>query len=557
MSNAEADRQELEFDVLFVGGGPSCLAGAIHLARLAREMGAELSIGLVEKAANPGGHSLSGALVDPGPLFALFPDYFDRGFPIETPRIRDAHFLLAERGWRRLPLVPGFLRNENCFGASLSKMVAWLWERAEEEGVYCFSGFAGQHLLFDEKSKTVKGVRAGDKGRGRDGAPKANFEPGADLKAKIMVLGEGPRGTLLKELDEKVGIFAGRAPQVFETAIKEIIALPKGHPFLGGQANALHFAGFPLSGWARGGGFAYRMGENRVSLGLVLGLDYQDPAADPYSAFEAFKHHPLVAQAIKGGSVEAQGAKTLNTGGWYSIPRLYDNGVLVVGEAASLVDVRRLKGVHTAMESGMAAARTALAAILAGNVSAGALCAYPRLLAKSPYWGDLYAGRNTSAALAKKSRAGLVHLAAQFLTGGRGIADPLARKKDCRTLKPLGRVRAKAPVFGPFGHDTVLHLDKSTGVFLSGTKHEEDSPNHLHIPRPELCSSLCLKEFDCPCTRFCPGGVYTLSQTEQGPRLLVSPSNCLHCKTCDIKDPLGNIKWTCPEGGGGPNWRFM
>jgi len=548
------EREALEFDVLFVGAGPANLAGAIHLKQLAQQQGREIEVCVIEKAESIGAHSLSGAVLDPAALRELMPDFREKGCPIEEADLRDGVFYLTATGQWRLPYTPPAMHNEGCFIISLSKFCAWLATIAEESGVNLFPGFAGVEALYDEAGRRVIGVRTGDKGVNKEGQPKTNFEPGVDLLAKVTVFGEGPKGSLLREVGKRLGIFAGRMPQVFETAVKEVIEIPAASPFLTSPFTVLHTFGYPLGLNTKGGGFLYRMKENRVSLGLVVGLDYEDPMLEPYQEFLRFKKHPLVADIIRGGKVLQQGAKTLSAGGYYTVPQLAVDGALFVGDSAALLNVQRLKGIHTAMKSGMLAAEAILAAVDKGDVSAGALSAYAEKLKASWVWKELFQARNFGQALSQKSLSKFITLGAQHLSGGRGFVDPLKIVDDAGTMA-AGHLRAPTSVADLDGK---LYLDKLTGVYLSGTKHEEDQPCHLQIPDPEICTGRCWETFRSPCTRFCPGQVYEMEQDESGrPRMKLNPSNCLHCKTCEIKDPFQNIIWTCPEGGGGPGYSIV
>jgi electron-transferring-flavoprotein dehydrogenase len=548
------EREKLEFDVLFVGAGPANLAGAIHLKKLAQQQGREIEVCLIEKAESIGAHSLSGAVLDPKALGELLPDFREKGCPIEETDLRDGVFYLTATGKFQLPYTPPYLHNEGCFIISLSKFCAWLGTIAEELGVNIFPGFAGVEALYDESGKRVIGVRTGDKGVNKDGKPRPNFEPGVDLLAKVTVFGEGPKGSLLREVAQKLGIFAGKMHQVFETAVKEVIEIPASSPFLTSPFTVIHTFGYPLGLDTKGGGFLYRMKENRVSLGLVVGLDYEDPMLEPYQEFLRFKKHPLIADIIRGGKVLQQGAKTLPAGGFYTMPELAVDGALFVGDSASMLNVQRLKGIHMAMKSGMLAAEAILSAVKKGDVSGAALGEYRAKVDGSWIRSELYAARNFGQALSQKGIAKFINLGAQFITGGRGFVDPMNITDDAVTMKP-GHLR---PPTQPQAHDGKLYLDKLTGVYLSGTKHEEDQPCHLLIPDRELCVTRCWETYRSPCTRFCPGYVYEVEVEEGGkPRLKLNPSNCLHCKTCEIKDPYHNIIWTCPEGGGGPKYSIV
>ncbi|MCU0560668.1 MAG: electron transfer flavoprotein-ubiquinone oxidoreductase [Desulfobacterales bacterium] len=543
-------REQLEFDVVFVGGGPANLAGAIHLKRLAAQAGREVEICLIEKAESIGAHSLSGAVLDLKALTELLPDYATRGCPIEETDLRDGIFYLTPRGQIRLPLTPAFMHNAGCAVISLSKFCAWLGTVAEELGVNIFPGFAGVEALYDESGRRVVGVRTGDKGIGKNGTPKSNMEPGVDLRAAVTVLGEGPKGSLMREVGKRLGLCDGKMPQTFETAVKEVIELPAANAFQDSPFTVIHTFGFPLGLDTKGGGFLYRMRENRVALGLVVGLDYENPMLEPYQEFLRFKRHPLIVGLIRGGKVLQQGAKTLAAGGWYTMPQLAMDGALVVGDSACMLNTRRLKGIHTAMKSGMLAAETALDALERADASAAVLRGYADRMAASWIRSELFAARNFGQALSRKGLGKFIAVGAQLLTGGRGLVDPMQTVDDAATLK-AGQLSAPAPVADLDGK---LYIDKLTGVYLSGATHEEDQPCHLLIPDPELCVTRCWQTFRSPCTRFCPGQVYEM-ETEGGrPRLKLNPSNCLHCKTCEIKDPYKNILWSCPEGGGGPKF---
>jgi electron-transferring-flavoprotein dehydrogenase len=548
------EREKLEFDVLFVGAGPANLAGAIHLKKLAQQQGRDIEVCIIEKAESIGAHSLSGAVLDPKALIDLMPDFREKGCPIEETDLRDGVFYLTATGQLRLPYTPPYMHNEGCFIISLSKFCAWLGTIAEELGVNIFPGFAGVEALYDEAGRRVIGVRTGDKGVNKDGKPRTNFEPGVDLLAKVTVFGEGPKGSLIREVGKKLGIFAGQMPQVFETAVKEVIEISAASPFLTSPFTVLHTFGYPLGLNTKGGGFLYRMKENRVSLGLVVGLDYEDPVLEPYQEFLRLKKHPLIADIIRDGKVLQQGAKTLAAGGLYTMPQLAVDGALFVGDSASMLNVQRLKGIHTAMKSGMLAAETILTAMGKGDVSAATLGDYRAKVDGSWIRNELYAARNFGQALSQKGIAKFITLGAQFVTGGRGFVDPMNITDDASTLQ-AGHFRPPTQVQDLDGK---LYLDKLTGVYFSGTKHEEDQPCHLLIPDTELCVTRCWETFRSPCTRFCPGQVYEMIQEEEGRRRLkLTPSNCLHCKTCEIKDPFKNIIWTCPEGGGGPNYSIV
>jgi len=550
-------REQIDFDVVFVGGGPACLAGAIRLMQLAGERGLTPEVALVEKGAEIGAHALSGAVLNPIALQELIPDYIARGCPIEaTVRGDEFYFLTRDKAYR-LPLVPRYMHNTGFQIVSLARLTRWLGKIAEELGVNIFPGFSGSQVLYADDGRRVTGVRTGDQGLDKNGTPKGNFEPGIDLHARVTVFGEGARGSLMKSITEKLGLAAGKMPQVYETGIKEVIQLPEGHYFTTSDCNDIHTFGYPLGMKTPGGGFIYEMSDNRVAIGFLVGLGYENPFLDPYAEFIKFKRHPLVAAIIRDGKVIEQGARTVSTGGYYTMPRLAADGALFVGGAAAIQNTPGLKGIHVSMKSGMLAAEAALAAVASGDPSAQTLALYPRRLEESWLKTEIYEGRNFAQALAKKMPAKLIHLGAQYVSGGRGLIDPLQHREDYRTLKPAGKGQALKPQADakPL-YDGVLYVDKLTGVYLSKTLHREDEPCHLIVPDTRLCVTTCYETYANPCTRFCPAQVYEMETDEKTGRrhLKLNPSNCLHCKTCDIKDPYRNITWTCPEGGEGPSY---
>ncbi len=552
-------RESLEFDVLFVGGGPANLTGAIHLMSMAQKAGKEIEVCLIEKAESIGSHSLSGAILDPVALQELMPDYLEKGCPIEQPECNDEFYYLTDTGKFCIPYTPGYMHNSGCHIISLSKYCVWLGELAEEMGVMVFPGFAGTEVLYEPDGNRVIGIRTGDKGIDKDGNKRPNFEPGVDLMAKITVFGDGPQGSLLRDIGKRLGVFEDKMPQVFETAIKEVIEIPESNSFNTSATTVVHCFGYPLGFHTKGGGFLYKMKDNRVSLGFVVGLEYEDPLFEPYQAFLSFKKHPLIADIIRGGKVLQQGAKTLPAGGYYTMPRLALDGAVIVGDSASMLNIQRIKGLHTAMKSGMLAAEAILTALDRENYSAEILGAYEKNVDRSWIKKELYAARNFDQALSRKGVGKFITIAAQYLSGGRGFIDPMEIKRDRLSLRKLGNTTAPRTV-SPETQDLdgKLYLDKLTGLYLSGTTHEENQPCHLIIPDQNLCVTECFENYRCPCTRFCPAQVYELEEDPDGSRRLkLNPSNCLHCKTCEIKDPYENIIWTCPEGGGGPKYSIL
>jgi electron-transferring-flavoprotein dehydrogenase len=555
-----AERESIDFDVVFVGGGPASLAGAIRLMQLAREKNMSIEVALIEKGSDIGAHSVSGAILNPRALHELMPDHIERGCPVEAVVQGDAFYYLTRNRAFRAPLVPHYLHNKGFYIISLSKFCRWLGGIAEDMGINIFPGFAGNEVLYDETGQTVTGIRTGDKGLGKDGEHKANFEPGIDLKAKVTVFGEGARGSLFKQIEEKLNIAAERMPQVYETGVKEVIQLPDNHYFATGKSNDIHFLGYPLGMNTPGGGFIYEMQDNKIAIGYLTGLGYEDALIDPYDMFIRFKRHPFVSAIIRGGKVIEQGARTVSTGGYFSIPKLSTNGAVFVGGSAAMHNSPALKGIHVSMKSGMLAAEAIIAAIARNSFTEESLGAFQTLFDVGWLKKELYEGRNFAQALAKKGVVKLIHLGAQYVTKGRGLIERMPLEEDCTILEAV----KAGPTTGNEGrdksaYDDSLYVDKLTGVYLSKTKHREDQPSHLIVHDTHLCVTRCFDTYRSPCTRFCPGNVYEI-ETDAGTgerRLKLNPSNCFHCKTCDIKDPYRNITWTCPEGGEGPGYTVV
>jgi electron-transferring-flavoprotein dehydrogenase len=553
-------REQIDFDVLFVGGGPASLAGAIHLMKLAKSQGLDLEVALIEKGDTIGSHAISGAVLNPIALRELLPDYREAGCPIETDVRGDEFYFLTGTRHYGVPIVPKYMHNKGFHIVSLSKFVSWLGSVAEGLGVNVFPGFAGKEVLYAGDNSTVIGIRTGDKGVGKDNVPKENFEPGIDILAKVTVFGEGPRGSLLQAVSQKLDIFEGKMPQVFEVGIKEVIQLPETNYFSHSRGNDLHTFGYPLGLNTHGGGFVYEMKDNRASLGLVVGLSYQDPMLDLYEEFIRFKRHPFISKLIKGGRVIEQGARTIISGGYYTMPKLAVSGGLFVGGSASMLNAPALKGIHTSMKSGMLAAEAIIEAFRRKDFTQETLNHYQELYEESWLKTELYEGRNFTQAVSKKGPAKLLHVAAQYLTGGRGIFDKMPIEEDAKSLTPLRDIHLPGEnKYEKQAYDGELFVDKLTGVYLSKTQHREDQPCHLIVHDFNLCVTACFESYKSPCTRFCPGSVYELELDDrmQAKRLKLNPANCLHCKTCEIKDPYGNITWTCPEGGDGPGYTVV
>ena len=552
------EREILEADVLIVGAGPAGLACALHLANLFEQHKATGkspalapdNIYVLEKAREIGAHQLSGAILDPRALRELVPD-FEKSAPLDTPVTGDAAFYLSETGSFKLPITPPPLRNHGNYVISLNKLVKWLGGLVEKKGVNLFTQFAGRELLYDRNG--IAGVITEDKGVDKNGKPKDNFTPGYELRAKVTVLAEGPRGSLTKDLVKHLKL-DGLNPQVYGIGIKELWDVQPGRVETGYVAHTL---GWPLTSDIYGGGWIYGLRDNRVSLGMVVGLEYANPLFDPHEAFQKYKTHPFVKRVLEGGKLVRYGAKTVPYGGWYSMPRTYIDGGLIAGDSASLLNSQRLKGIHTAIKSGMLAAETIYEALSAGDTSANALSAYQKKIDQSWLKKELWAVRNFHQAFHGGLWKGLLHAGVQFVTGGRGLIDPMRGQPGYNDYKQLNRGRTLVDQSTRFKGDGKLTFDRLTDVYHSGTRHDENQPCHLHVLDPNICSDRCVREYGNPCQYFCPAAVYEMTIENGVPKLKINAANCVHCKTCDIADPYQIIDWVPPEGGGGPNYEGM
>ncbi|MGQ0613154.1 MAG: 4Fe-4S dicluster domain-containing protein [Planctomycetaceae bacterium] len=532
-----SERDLLELDCAVVGAGPAGLAAALRFRQLAEEAGAgDLSLAVLEKASAPGLHSLSGAVVDPRALNELLPGWRAMDPPIEAEVGRERFYALSERRAYRLP-VPPPLHNKGNFVASLNRLVVWLAGIAESRGIDLFPEFPGRDLIVE--GETVKGVRLQDQGISKKGEKRPSFQPGAEVRAKVTILCDGVRGNLTKQLLASFpDALEGRNAADYETGVKELWRVREG-AFPAGSV--IHTLGWPLPPDVYGGSWIYGMRENLVSIGLVMGLDYTDPTYDLHREFQRFKTHPLLRKLLDGGSLVRYGAKAIPGGGLFAIPRLFGPGWLLAGDAAGTVNMARLKGIHLALKSGALAGEAAFRHLKEG----APLSRYGDAFASSWAHEELNRVRNMRAAFKKWSRPrAMIAVMLQTLLGGRGLFYTKLRHTQ-PVHEGLGGPRPPPEQL----FDGKLAIDKLTDVFHSGTKHEEDQPAHLIVREPDLCVSRCTREHGNPCRFFCPAGVYEFDLT-----LTINAANCVHCKTCDIKDPYGIIDWVTPEGGGGPNY---
>lgn len=561
------ERDVMEVDVLFAGGGVASLSGALHLANLIKkhnEQGGEgkkldeIMIAILEKSAFIGSHSISGAVMDPVSLKELVPDFLEKGAPLEGEVTKEDVCLLTKKGQIKAPITPPPLDNHGFYVISLSKMTEWLGGLVEEAGIDIFPGFAGTEVLYD--GNRVKGIRTGDKGIDSDGSKKSNFEPGIDLEAKVTVFGEGSRGSLTKTLIEKFKLDEGKNPQNYVVGVKEVWEVPEGRMNPG---DVIHTMGYPLKNDTYGGGFIYGMKNNMVSLGLMTGLDYKDPCLDPHREFQKFKLHPYVSEILKDGKMVQYGAKTAPVGGYFSIPKCVLDGALIIGDSASLFISQKIKGIHVAMKSGMLAAETIFEALLKDDYSEARLESYQTNLYNSIIGKELYKVRNFHQAFHKGLWSGIIKGGLQFLLGGRILKNRLATTPDYTHLKEISDVYGSdSPTdeqIGVIKFDGDRTFDKETDIYYSGTTHEEKQPPHLKIADLNICYTSCKKKFQNPCVKFCPANVYEM-EIKEGTgeqKMILNFSNCLHCKTCDVKCPFANITWVPPEGGGGPKFTML
>jgi electron-transferring-flavoprotein dehydrogenase len=547
-------REQLEADVLIVGAGPAGLSCAMHLANLIskhNEAGGkpELStenIYVLEKGREIGAHQLSGAIMNPRALAELVPD-FQKSAPLDTPVTDSAALVFTSGSSFRMPITPPPFQNKGNYIVSLNRLTKWLGGLVEAAGVNVFKEFGGAELIFEGDG--IAGVITEDKGLDKNGNPKDNYTPGYELRAKVTVLAEGTRGSLTKKLVAAKKL-DNINPQIYSLGIKELWEVQPGKIAPGAVAHTL---GWPVPSNIYGGGWIYGLSNNRVSIGLVIGLDYANPQFDPHEAFQQWKTHPHVRNLLEGGKLLRYGAKSLPAGGWYSMPRNYLDGGLIVGDSGSFLDSQRLKGIHMAMKSGMLAAETIFEALKSGDASAKALGAFPKKVEASYLKKELWAVRNFHQSFQYGLYGGLFFAGLQYLSGGRGLVDPMRVHAGYEDYHKIDGRQAPPRFKG----DGTLTFDRLTDVYHSGTRHNDDQPCHLHVLDLNICAHRCRVEYGNPCQYFCPAAVYEPEGTLENFKLKINFANCVHCKTCDIADPYQIIDWVVPEGGGGPSYEGM
>jgi electron-transferring-flavoprotein dehydrogenase len=547
------ERESMAYDVVIVGAGPAGLSAAIRLKQLASDAGRELAVCVLEKGSEVGAHILSGAVIDPKALDELIPDWKEKGSPLTVPVTENHHWILTRGGKWAMPhaALPPFMSNKGTYTLSLGNLCRWLAGQAEELGVEIFPGFAAAEVLFKDDG-SVKGVATGDLGVTRNGSHRPDYQPGIELQARYTFFAEGARGHLTKELTRIFELRKESGPQVFGLGVKELWDVP-GERHKPGRV--IHTQGWPLDD-AWGGGFLYHQENGQVALGFVVALDYANPYLSPFEEFQRWKTHPAIRAEIEGGRRVSYGARAINEGGWQAVPELIFPGGALIGCSAGFVNVPRIKGTHTAMKSAMLAAEAAFEAISAER-SGDRLDSYPDALRSSWVAKELKLVRNAQPAVSRwGGLLGTLYAGLDMWLGYLGLSLPWTlrhRHADHQTLRPREQVR---PIDYP-KPDGVISFDRLSSVFISNTNHEENQPVHLTLKDPDIPVSVNLARYGGPEQYYCPAGVYEYVEEGGGPRLQINAQNCVHCKTCDIKDPAQNINWVVPEGGGGPNYPNM
>jgi electron-transferring-flavoprotein dehydrogenase len=546
----QVQRESMEYDVVIVGAGPAGLAAAIRV----KQLSPGASVCVLEKGSEVGAHILSGAVVDPIALNELMPDWKDKGAPLTTPVTEDRFYVVGPKGALRIPngLMPPLMNNHGNYAVSLGNVCRWLAQQAEALGVEIYPGFACSDVLYRDDG-SVRGVVAGVMGIARDGSHKPDYQPGMELVGKYVLIAEGARGSLAKQIIAKFGLSEGREPQKFGLGMKELWEVtPENHR----RGQVTHTMGWPLGMSTGGGSFMYHLEDNQVSIGFVVHLNYDNPHLYPYMEFQRFKHHPLIASVLEGGRRIAYGARAITEGGLQSVPKLAFPGGALIGCSAGFVNVPRIKGSHNAMKTGMLAAEAAIAAIESGR-SGDTLAEYEEAFSASWVHKDLHRVRNVKPIWSKLGLAGGVALGAADMwlnqLFGFGLGTWKHGKADYATLKPAS---ASKPIVYP-KPDGVISFDRLTNVAFSATNHEEDEPPHLKLKDARVPIAINLPTWAEPAQRYCPAGVYEVVGEGSEARFQINHQNCVHCKTCDIKDPSQNINWAVPQGGEGPNYPNM
>ncbi|MEO6064511.1 MAG: electron transfer flavoprotein-ubiquinone oxidoreductase [Lysobacterales bacterium] len=532
----ETARESMEYDVVIVGAGPAGLSCAIRL----KQLDPERSVCVIEKSSTIGAHILSGAVIEPEPLDALLPGWRDAPPPICVPATEDEMWLLTKTGGRKLP-VPPQMRNHGNFIVSLGAMCAWLAPQAEALGVEIYAGFAAANVLEDENGR-VTGVAIGDMGVAKDGTPKPEYTQGIDIRAKVTVLAEGARGHLTKRLVKQFGLDADADPQAYSIGLKELWQVPSGRVVPG---RIVHTLGWPADTRTYAGSFLYHLDRDRIALGYVIGLDYRDPNFAPYEAFQQWKNHPNVKCLLEGGEILSSGARAIVTGGYQSLPKVEMPGALLIGDCAGLLNVPKIKGTHQAIRSGVLAAEHVVSTLDATGFDAK--------LRASPAYDELRRVRNIKPGFKRGLWFGLANAGWETVVGGHSPWT-LKVKSDWSSINKVGEHEAPKR---DYVDRTLPPRDRLAGVYFAATEHDENQPVHLIVHDTSICVTRCAEEYNNPCTRFCPAGVYEIVGEGGSKRLQINAANCVHCKTCDIKDPYEIITWVTPEGGAGPNYQNL
>jgi electron-transferring-flavoprotein dehydrogenase len=553
----EIAREAMDYDVVIVGAGPAGLSAAIRLKQLAAEAGTEVSVAVLEKGSEVGAHILSGAVIDPKALNELIPDWQGKGAPLETAVSEDHYLFLGAGGQLDISWLPkpSFMSNHGMYVASLANLCRWLAAEAEALGVEVYPGFAASQALYNEQG-ALRGVVAGVMGVGKDGKPRPDYQPGMEINGRYVLIAEGARGSLAKEIQAKFGLCEGREPQKYGIGLKELWQVPaeKHRPGL-----VQHSFGWPLANDVGGGSFVYHFGDRYVAVGLVVHLNYANPYLSPFDEFQRLKHHPAIAKHLQGGTRVSYGARAITEGGFQSVPKLAFPGGALIGCSAGFVNLPRIKGSHNAMKTGMLGAEAAFAALQAGR-GGDVLDAYEDAYRRSWVYKDLKTVRNAKPLWSRFGTfwGGLlltgVDLWINQLLGG---VSPFGTLKHGKTdAEATGLAKDFQPIAYP-KPDGVLSFDKLSSVYVSNTNHDEDQPSHLKLKDPEVPIAVNLPRYAEPAQRYCPAAVYEVVDRQGTPTFVINAQNCVHCKTCDIKDPSQNIVWTTPEGGGGPNYPNM